>query len=144
MFWSRLSNASDVTKAVNKARQQQVLQKVVAFLIGRAFNLEGEASVFLDRDRLSQTRDRAEQALGLDKGVGDSVQVAQTQIPPANIAIEQGRQFKQPTMATGVSQSVAPLARAASGRQRLERLKEDASRKDFFLIARKVREELDR
>jgi hypothetical protein len=32
----------------------------------------------------------------------------------------------------------------ASGRQRLEKLKEDASRKDFRLIARKAREELDR
>ena len=30
-----------------------------------------------------------------------------------------------------------------SGRQRLEKLKEDASRKDFRLIARKAREELD-
>jgi len=32
----------------------------------------------------------------------------------------------------------------ASGRQRLEKLEEDASRKDFRLIARKAREELDR
>ena len=31
-----------------------------------------------------------------------------------------------------------------SGRQRLEKLKEDADRKDFRLIARKAREELDR
>jgi hypothetical protein len=32
----------------------------------------------------------------------------------------------------------------ASGRQRLEKLEEDAGRKDFRLIARKAREELDR
>jgi hypothetical protein len=32
----------------------------------------------------------------------------------------------------------------ASGRQRLEKLKEDTDRKDFRLIARKAREELDR
>jgi len=32
----------------------------------------------------------------------------------------------------------------ASGRQRLEKLEEDASRQDFRLIARKAREELDR
>lgn len=219
------------------------LAEKIGYKDGRAFNLGGIAQVSLIRNQVSQARDQQEHVLKIQKELGDSVEIARSQIVLATIAIEQGKpaeaealirtaapQFEQQKIATGASQSAALLARAllaqskiadaqvaaanalalaehtsdrsthlmaslaaaevnarsgkdpaatkalqsvltesvrdgykefefearldlgrlelrssrASSRQRLEKLREDAGQRDFRLIARKAREELDR
>jgi hypothetical protein len=238
-----LVERGELSQAIIDYEQGAAIEEKIGYKRGHAANLEGTAQIFLDRDQVSQARDREEQVLGLRKELGGAVQIAQSQLALATIAIEQGKtaeaealiraaapQFDQQTMAAGASQSAALLARVllvqskigdgtaaavnalalaehtsdlsthllatlaaaevnarsgkepaatkalqsvlsesvrdgykefefearldlgrlelrssrASGRQRLEKLEEDASRQDFRLIARKTREELDR
>jgi len=238
-----LVERGDSSQAMSYYEQGISIAEKIGYKEGRAFNLEGFAQISLIRDQVSQARDQEEQVLRIQKELGDSVEIARSQIALATIAIEEGKpaeaealiraaapQFERQTMATGASQSAALLARAllaqskigdaeaaavnavalaertsdrsthlletlaaaevnarigkepaatkalqsvlsksvqdgykefefearldlgrlelrssrASGRQRLEKLEEDARRKDFLLIARKAREELDR
>jgi serine/threonine protein kinase/tetratricopeptide (TPR) repeat protein len=238
-----LVERGDLSQAMSYYEEGVSTAEKIGYKEGRAFNLEGFAQISLTRDQVSQARDQEEQVLKIQKELGDSVEIARSQIALATIAIEQGKpaeaealvraaapQFEQQTMATGASQSAALLARAllaqskigdaetaaanalalaeqtsdrsthlmaslaaaevnarsgkeaaatkalqsvlsesvrdgykefefearldlgrlelrssrASGRQRLEKLREDAGQRDFRLIARKAREELDR
>ena len=238
-----LVERGELSQAMSYYEQGISLAEKIGYKEGRAFNLGGLAQISLIRDQVSKARDQEEQVLTFQKEVGDSVEIARSQIALATIVIQEGKpaeaealiragapQFEQQTMATGASRSAALLARAllaqskiaeaetaavkaltlaertsdrsthllaslaaaevnarngkepaamkalqsvlgesvrdgynefefearldlgrlvlhssrASGRQRLEKLEEDASRKDFRLIARKAREELDR
>ena len=238
-----LVERGDLSQAMSSYEEGLSLAEKIGYKDGRAANLDGFAQISLIRDQVSQARDQEEQALGLRKELGDSVQVAQSQLALAIIAIEEGKpaeaealiraaapQFDQQTITTGASQSASLLARAllaqskigdaqvaaanalalavrtsdrsthlmanlaaaemnartgkdpaatkalqsvltesvrdgykefefearldlgrlelrssrASGLQRLKKLEEDANRKDFRLIARKAREELNR
>ncbi|MGA7401998.1 MAG: protein kinase [Candidatus Sulfotelmatobacter sp.] len=238
-----LVERGDLSHAMSYYDEGISLAEKIGYKEGRAFNLDGLAQISLIRDQVSQARDQEEQVLRIQKELGDSVEIARSQIALATMAIEEGKpaeaeallraagpQFEQQTMATGASQSAALLARAllaqskiadaqvaaahalalaertsdrsthllatlaaaevnartgkeptatkalqsvlsesvrdgykefefearldlgrlelhssrASGRQRLEQLEEDAPRKDFRLMARKAREELDR
>ena len=238
-----LVERGDLSQAMSHYEEGISIAEKIGYKEGRAFNLGGFAQISLIRDQVSKARDQEEQVLKIQKELGDSVEIARSQIALATIAIEEGKpaeaealiraaapQFEQQTMATGASQSAALLARAllaqskigdaqvaaanalalaehtsdrsthlmaslaaaevnartgkepaatkalqsvlaesvrdgykefefealldigrlelrssrASGRQRLEKLKEDASRKDFRLIAHKAGEELDR
>lgn len=237
-----LVERGELSQALKDYQMAAALDEKIGFKMGRAFALEGSAGIFRLRDQLSQARDREEQVLGLRKELSDTVQIAQSQITLATIALEQGRpaeaevliraaapQFEHQTMVGDASGSAALLARVllaqskiadaeavaanalalaehtsdrsthliaslaaaevdarsgkesaavkalqsvlseavrdgykefefearldlgrlelrssrASGRQRLQKLEEDAGRKDFRLIARKAREELD-
>jgi tetratricopeptide (TPR) repeat protein len=238
-----LLERGDLSQAMSYYEEGVSLAEKIGYKDGHAFNLAGFAQISLIRDQVSQARDQQEQVLKIQKELGDSVEIARSQIVLATIAIEQGKpaeaealvraaapQFEQQTIATGASQSAALLARAllaqskisdaeaaaanamalaehtsdrsthliaslvaaevnarsgkdaaatkalqsvlsesvrdgykefefearldlgrlelrssrASGRQRLEKLREDAGQRDFRLIARKAREELDR
>jgi tetratricopeptide (TPR) repeat protein len=238
-----LVERGDLNHAMADYEQAAAIAEKIAYKSDRAYILQATAQVFLNRDELLRAREREEQALRMQKEVGDSVTIARGQIVLATIAMEQGKpaeaealiraaapQFQQQTMATDASQASALLARVllaqskiadaetasanasalaehtsdrsthiiatlvaaevnarngkepaaskalesalsdcvrdgykqfefearldlgrlelrsapASGRHRLEKLKEDASRQDFRLIARKARAELDR
>jgi serine/threonine protein kinase/tetratricopeptide (TPR) repeat protein len=238
-----LVERGDLSQAMSNYKEGISIAEKIGYKDGRAFNLAGLAQISMIRDQLSQARDQEEQVLQFQKELGDSVEIARSQLALATITIEQGKpeeaealiraaapQFEQQTIATGASQSAALLARAllaqskiadaeaastnalalaertsdrsthllatlaaaevnartgkeaaavkalqsalseslrdgykefefearldlgrlelrssrTSGRQRLEKLKEDAERKDFRLIARKAREERDR
>jgi tetratricopeptide (TPR) repeat protein/TolB-like protein len=238
-----LAERGDLNHAMVDYEQAAAIAEKIAYKSDRAYILQATAQVFFNRDELLRAREREEQALRMNKEVGDSVAIARGQIVLATIAMEQGKpaeaealiriavpQFQQQTMAADASQASALLARVllaqskiadaetasahasalaertsdrsthiiatlvaaevnarngkepaaskalesalsdcvrdgykefefearldlgrlelrfsrASGRQRLEKLEEDAGRKDFRLIARKAREELDR
>ncbi len=238
-----LVERGELSQAMSYYEQGISLAEKIGYKEGRVFNLGGLAQISLIRDQVSQARDQAEQVLTFQKEVGDSVEIARSQIALATIVIEEGKPaaaeallraaaplLEQQTIATSASQSAALLARAllaqskigeaeaaatnalalaertsdrsthllanlaaaevnartgkepeatkalqsvlsesvrdsykefefearldlgrlelhssrASGRQRLEKLEEDANRKDFRLVARKAREELAR
>jgi tetratricopeptide (TPR) repeat protein len=237
-----LVERGELSQAMSYYQQGISLAEKIGYKEGRAFNLGGLAQISLIRDQVSQARDQEEQVLTFQKEVGDSVEIARSQIALATIVIEEGKpaeaeallraaapQLEQQTIATSASQSAALLARAllaqskigeaeaaatnalalaertsdrsthllatlaaaevnartgkepaaikalqsvlsesvrdgytefefeawldlgrielhssrASGRQRLKKLEEDASRMDFRLIARKAREDFD-
>jgi serine/threonine protein kinase/tetratricopeptide (TPR) repeat protein len=237
-----LVERGDLSQAMSNYKEGISIAEKIGYKDGRAFNLAGLAQMSMIRDQLSQARDQEEQVLAFQKELGDSVEIARSQLALATITMEQGKpeeaealirsaapQFEQQTIATGASQSAALLARAllaqskiadaeaastnalalaertsdrsthllatlaaaevnartgkeaaaikalqsalseslrdgykefefearldlgrlelrssrTSGRQRLAKLKEDADRKDFRLIARKAREERD-
>ena len=238
-----LVERGNLSQALSNYEEGISVAEKIGYKEGRAFNLGGFAQISMIRDQLSQAREQEEQVLKFQRELGDSVEIARSQIALATIAIEQGKpaeaeallraaapQFEQQTIATSASQSAALLARAllaqskigdaeaastnamalaertsdrsthllaslaaaevnartgkepaatkalqtvlsesvrdgykefefearldlgrlelrssrALGRQRLEKLEVDASRKDFRLIVRKAREELDR
>ena len=120
-----LVERGDLSQAMSYYEEGISIAEKIGYKEGRAFNLGGFAQISLIRDQVSQARDQEEQVLKIQKELGDSVEIARSQIALATIAIEEGKpaeaealiraaapQFEQQTMATGASQSAALLARA--------------------------------
>src|SRR5580700_8860429 len=120
-----LVERGELSQAMSYYEQGISLAEKIGYKEGRVFNLGGLAQISLIRDQVSQARDQAEQVLTFQKEVGDSVEIARSQIALATIVIEEGKpaeaeallraaapQLEQQTIATSASQSAALLARA--------------------------------
>jgi hypothetical protein len=119
-----LAERGDLGQAVADYEQGAAIADKIGYKEGRASILRYTTQVFLDRDELLRARERGEQALSMQKELGDSVEIARAQIALATIAMEQGKlaetealiraatpQFQKQTMATDASQTSALLAR---------------------------------
>src|SRR5580700_660239 len=120
-----LVERGELSQAMSYYEQGISLAEKIGYKEGRVFNLGGLAQISLIRDQVSQARDQAEQVLTFQKEVGDSVEIARSQIALATIVIEEGKPaeaeallraaaplLEQQTIATSASQSAALLARA--------------------------------